>query len=64
MDPIVLVITGIIFVVVLTVALLIVMNREKAKTDKALSIITGGQNTNDRKVSDKDEQKKVILGTY
>lgn len=58
MDPIVLVITGIIFVVVLTVALLIVMNREKAKTDKALSIITGGQNTNDRKVSDKDEQNK------
>lgn len=58
MDPVVLVIAGIIFVVILTVAMLLVMNQQKAKTDKALSIITGGQNTKDHRISDKDEQNK------
>ena len=58
MDPIVLVIAGIVFVAVVTVAMLIAMNREKAKTDKALSIVTGGKIQGDNKASDKDDQNK------
>ncbi|MAE50986.1 MAG: type II secretion protein F [Micavibrio sp.] len=58
MDPIVLVIAGIVFVAVVTVAMLIAMNREKAKTDKALSIVTGGKIQGDNRASDKDDQNK------
>lgn len=58
MDPVVLVIIGIIFVVLIVMVALLMNNRQKSQTDKALSIITGGKSAKNKQQTDKDEQSK------
>lgn len=58
MNPVVLVIIAIIAVILLMVVMLVLNNQEKAKKNKALSIITGKNPADLSKSNDKDEQSR------
>ncbi len=58
MDPLILIITVTIIVVLATITALVLNNQDKAKKQRALAIVTGGKSTKNARDHEKDEQGK------